>query len=230
MSKDVRRWQGTPATELHGEGDGLSTAESLGAKDPEERRRRILAAAVVVLAERGFAGTRVADIAAVAGTSPALIVYHFGSLDVVLAEAVRAVEDDFFADFARLVPTGADSVERLRLTGVIGADVGPAVGNWVLWMEIWVRALRDEGTRTLRQSMDARWRSHIREVLEAGVADGSFTCPDPDASAVRLVALMDGLAVQVSLGDPAVPEDRMTGLWLAAAADEVGLPRERLHP
>ncbi len=208
----------------------MSTAESLGAKDPEERRRRILAAAVEVLAERGFAGTRVADIAAVAGTSPALIVYHFGSLDVVLAEAVRSVEDDFFADFARLLPPDADPTERLRLTGVIGADVGPAVGNWVLWMEIWVRALRDESTRMLRESMDARWRDHIRDVLDAGVADRSFTCPDPEASAVRLVALMDGLAVQVSLGDPAVPEDRMTGLWLDAAADEVGVPRERLRP
>jgi AcrR family transcriptional regulator len=199
----------------------------LGAKDPEERRRRILAAAVEVLIERGFAGTRVADIATVAGTSPALIVYHFGSLDGVLAEAVRSVEDDFFDDYARLVPPGADAVERLRLTGVIGADVGPAVGNWVLWMEIWVRALRDEGTRAIRQSMDARWRGHICEVLEAGVAEGVFTCADPEASAVRLVAVLDGLAVQVSLGDPAVPEDRMTDLWLDAAAVEVGLPRDR---
>jgi AcrR family transcriptional regulator len=221
----ARRRCRTPE-DRHGE-VGVSAPDSLGAKDPEERRRRILAAAVEVLIERGFAGTRVADIATVAGTSPALIVYHFGSLDGVLAEAVRSVEDDFFDDYARLVPPGADAVERLRLTGVIGADVGPAVGNWVLWMEIWVRALRDEGTRAIRQSMDARWRGHICEVLEAGVAEGVFTCADPEASAVRLVAVLDGLAVQVSLGDPAVPEDRMTDLWLDAAAVEVGLPRDR---
>lgn len=216
-------------TDHDGEDDAVSATEELGAKDPTERRRRILAAAVEVLGERGFAGTRVADIATVAGTSPALVVYHFGSLDGVLAEAVRSVEDDFFDDYAELVPPGADAVERLRLTGVIGADTGPAVGNWVLWMEIWVRALRDERTREIRQAMDARWRGHIRGVLEDGVAEGVFTCPDPEAAAVRLVAVLDGLAVQVSLGDPSVTEDRMVGLWLDAAAEEVGLPRGRFH-
>ena len=111
------------------EDPAVSTTDELGAKDPAERRRRILAAAVEVLGARGFAGTRVADIAAVAGTSPALIVYHFGSLDGVLAEAVRSVEDDFFDDYDKLLPPDADAVERLRLTGVIGADPGPAVGN-----------------------------------------------------------------------------------------------------
>ena len=58
---------------------------SLAPKDPEERRRRILAAAVDVLTEKGFAGTRIADVAAAAGTSPALVVYHFGTLDDLLA-------------------------------------------------------------------------------------------------------------------------------------------------
>jgi len=207
----------------------VTSTDALSAKDPEERRRRILAAAVEMLIARGFVGTRMSDIATAAGTSPALIVYHFGSLDGVLAEAVRSVEDDFFADYGEMLPAGAGAIEKLRLTGVIGADSGPAVGNWVLWMEIWVRALRDERTREIRQSMDARWRGHIRQVLEDGVAEGVFTCPDPEASAVRLVAVLDGLAVQVSLGDPSVTEDRMVGLWLGAAAEEVGLPREALQ-
>ena len=207
----------------------MTSTDALSAKDPEERRRRILAAAVEMLIARGFVGTRMSDIATAAGTSPALIVYHFGSLDGVLAEAVRSVEDDFFADYGEMLPAGAGAIEKLRLTGVIGADSGPAVGNWVLWMEIWVRALRDERTREIRQSMDARWRGHIRQVLEDGVAEGVFTCPDPEASAVRLVAVLDGLAVQVSLGDPSVTEDRMVGLWLGAAAEEVGLPREALQ-
>jgi len=207
----------------------VTSTDALSAKDPEERRRRILAAAVEMLIARGFVGTRMSDIATAAGTSPALIVYHFGSLDGVLAEAVRSVEDDFFADYGEMLPAGAGAIEKLRLTGVIGADSGPAVGNWVLWMEIWVRALRDERTREIRQAMDARWRGHIRQVLEDGVAEGVFTCPDPEASAVRLVAVLDGLAVQVSLGDPSVTEDRMVGLWLGAAAEEVGLPREALQ-
>lgn len=209
-------------------GEQMDDTDALAAKDPDERRRRIVAAAVEVIVDRGFAGTRMNDIARLAGTSAALIVYHFGSLDGVLAEAVKSVEDSYFEHFDEQVAPGAGAVERLRLTGELGADMGPAGNEWVLWMEIWVRALRDPGTRAFRASMDARFREHVRTTIEAGVADGSFTCSDPAASAVRLVALLDGLGVQVSLGDPDVPEDRMVELWLAAAASEVGLPPEAL--
>jgi len=204
----------------------MTSRTSLAAKAPEERRRRILAAAVEVLKDKGFAGARIADVAAVAGTSPALVVYHFKTLDAALAEAVGSVEDDFYDDLARLLPPRATALERLRLIGELGADTGPAVGNWALWMEIWVRALRDAQTRALRRALDARWRQTLREVIDAGVAEGTFTCADPQATAVRLAALMDGLAVQVSLRDPDVPEQRMSGLWLEAAAVELGVRAE----
>jgi AcrR family transcriptional regulator len=206
----------------------MATKASLAAKAPEERRRRILAAAVEVLKEKGFAGARIADVAAVAGTSPALVVYHFKTLDGVLAEALGSVEDAFYDDLATSLPPGADALERLRLIGVLGCDTGPAVGNWTLWIEVWVRALRDGQARALRRALDARWRQTLREAIDIGVAEGAFTCPDSQASAVRLAALMDGLAVQVALRDPDVPESRMTELWLTAAAAEVGVPASAL--
>jgi AcrR family transcriptional regulator len=202
----------------------LSSRTSLAAKAPEERRRRILAAAVEVLKEKGFAGARIADIAAMAGTSPALVVYHFKTLDGALAEALGSVEDDFYTDLAQALPPKASAVERLRVIGELGCDTGPAVGNWALWMEVWVRALRDGQARALRRALDARWRQTLRECIDAGVAEGAFRCADAQATAVRLAALMDGLAVQVALRDPDVPEDRMTDLWLESAAAELDIP------
>ena len=185
----------------------MSARSSLAPKDPEERRRRILAAAVEVLKDKGFAGARIADVAAVAGTSPALVVYHFRTLDGALAEALGSVEDDFYTDLEHAVPPRATAVERLRVMGELGCDTGPAVGNWALWMEVWVRALRDGQARALRRALDMRWRQMLREVVDAGIAEGTFTCVDPGATVVRLAALMDGLAVQVALHDPDVPED-----------------------
>jgi hypothetical protein len=98
------------------------------------------------------------------------------------------------------------------------------VGNWSLWMEVWVRALRDGQARALHRALDMRWRQMLREVVDAGIAEGTFTCPDPAATVVRLAALMDGLAVQVALHDPDVPEARMSDLWLESAAEELGVP------
>jgi len=202
----------------------MSARSSLAPKDPEERRRRILAAAVEVLKDKGFAGARIADVAAVAGTSPALVVYHFTTLDGALAEALGSVEDEFYDELEHALPPRASAVERLRVMGELGADTGPAVGNWALWMEVWVRALRDGQARALRRALDMRWRQMLRDVIEAGIAEGSMTCADPAATVLRLTALMDGLAVQVALHDPDVPEEQMSVLWLESAASELSIP------
>lgn len=204
----------------------MSAQSVLGAKAPNERRRRILEAAVQVLREKGFAGTRMADIAAAAGTSPALVVYHFRTLDDALAAALNSVEDEFYAEIAATV---GGPTERLAELGRVGTDCGPNVGDWTLWMEVWVRALRDPATAELRAALDGRWRSLLRAVLTDGVTSGDFTVPDVEAAVVRLACLMDGLAVQLVLDDAAVPPERMTELWLAAAELETGarLPRWR---
>ncbi|GAA5066051.1 AcrR family transcriptional regulator [Thermocatellispora tengchongensis] len=54
-----------------------------------ETRERLLRAAADVFAERGYDGTRVADIAAAAGVSNGALYAHFGSKAELLAAALR---------------------------------------------------------------------------------------------------------------------------------------------
>lgn len=206
----------------------MGTDAALSAKAPAARRQRILTAAVQVLKDRGFAGTRVADIAAAAGTSPALVVYHFNTLDGVLAAALASVEDAFYDELAAAAPPHTGALQRLRLLGELGSDTEPATRDWALWMEIWVRSLRDEQIRDLRRALDGRWRETVQSSIEFGVAEGAFICADPAAAATRLAALMDGLGVQVALGDPSVPDGRMAALWLQGAAYELGIDPQLL--
>jgi AcrR family transcriptional regulator len=195
---------------------------SLAAKAPEQRRRRILLAAVDVLRQRGYAGTRVVDIAEAAGTSSGLVLYHFKSLEGVLAEALTTLEDDFYTELDDALRGTGGPVERLRHMGELGAGAGPAVGDWSLWLEIWVRALHDQGARATREALDRRWRSALRDVITEGVTSGEFTSADPEAATVRLASLMDGLAIQLALADPDMTPARMSELWLAAASLELG--------
>ncbi|NJP97003.1 TetR/AcrR family transcriptional regulator [Nonomuraea sp. FMUSA5-5] len=55
-----------------------------------ETRERLLLAAAEVFAERGYDGTRVADIAAAAGVSNGALYAHFGSKAELLVAALRA--------------------------------------------------------------------------------------------------------------------------------------------
>ena len=196
---------------------------TLGARAPEARRQLILDAAREVLHDRGFAGARVADIARHAGTSPGLVVYHFGTLSALLAEAVTRVEEDFYDDLDRKLGDTACPVSKLRYCAEFSAEDGRALGDWALWLEIWVQALRDDTARATREQLDRRLRATIEAIIVEGCDDGTFTCPDPPAAAARLASLIDGLAVQLALKDPAMSSDRMMSLWLAAAALELGV-------
>lgn len=199
---------------------------TLAAKDPDERRRRILAAAVAVLRDRGFSGTRVADIATTAGTSPALVLYHFSSLADVLVAALESVEDDYYD----VLGDGADLDPRDRLVqmALSSAEGGPAFGDWRLWIEVWVRSIHDERIDALRRASDARWRAEIASVVRAGVDRGLFVTSDADRSALRIACLMDGLAVQTVLGGSGLSPESMAREWMAGTAHELGTDPESL--
>jgi AcrR family transcriptional regulator len=194
---------------------------TLAAKAPDERRRRILAAAIVVLRERGFSGTRVADIAATAGTSPALVLYHFSSLADVLVAALESIEDDYYAALAS--HGDDDPRDRLGLMASLNAEVGPACGVWQLWLEVWVRGLHDERIDQLRRVSDQRWRQEFRDVIDSGSARGLFEVEDPDGSTLRIASLQDGLAVQAVLGGADLTPESMSREWLIGVAHELGI-------
>ncbi|MFM8350180.1 MAG: TetR/AcrR family transcriptional regulator, partial [Actinomycetales bacterium] len=183
----------------------------------------ILRSIVTVVRARGFAGTRVADIAIEAGTSPGLILYHFKSLDGALNAALTLLEDEFYEDLERDLREQLGPVERLRHMAELAAGMGPAVGDWRLWLELWVRALHDPGAAAVRASLDRRWRSVLREVITEGAAVGDFRPVDPDGAVIRLASLMDGLAIQLALDDEEMTPERLAGLWWQAAVLELGL-------
>ena len=70
--------------------------------------------------------------------------------------------------------------------------------------------------------MDRRWRTTIGEIVRQGQAAGEFAPVDGDAFALRLAALIDGLAILVVLKDPDVTRERMFDLCMQTCAGELG--------
>ncbi|MFI7453134.1 TetR family transcriptional regulator [Nonomuraea sp. NPDC049714] len=69
-----------------------------------ETRARLLRAAADVFAQRGYDGTRVADIAAAAGVSNGALYAHFGSKAALLVAAIRAHGRQLLADLFAAEP------------------------------------------------------------------------------------------------------------------------------
>ena len=193
------------------------------ADDPlkvDARRERILRATIEVIKERGFSGTRVADIAAEAGTSQGLVLYHFTSLAGALSAAVAFMEDEYYGVIDVAAAHQGSPRERLRLMAETAVGAGPSVGEWRLYLEIWARALHDEQVSAVRASLDARWRFTLIQVIEEGVASGDFRTADVRASAWRLACLTDGLAIQLAQEDTEITPADFVELWWGAACAE----------
>ena len=140
------------------------------------RKAQILSAAATVLSERGYANTRVIDIARAAGTSPAAILYWFEGKDGLLAEALRLREQEFHDRYTVKAESKGTASARLRV--LVEAMLHHY--DWKLWMELCVLALRDEAAAAERDRLDRRWRAALRGVIRDGQASGEFVAADPD--------------------------------------------------
>ena len=135
------------------------------------RRPQLLEAAAGVIAERGIAATRIADVAERAGTSPPAVLYWFKSKDELLAEALTIEEERFYGEVTERMDVLESPRDKLRLMLETSADEY----DWTLWMELWTRALRDSASRRRPdQRLDERWRAQIAAVIREGQAAGEF--------------------------------------------------------
>jgi AcrR family transcriptional regulator len=205
---------------------------STGGPRNKDRRQEILDAAARVITDRGLAETRISDIAEQAGVSPGLILYYFESKDRLLSEALTYANDQFYLRMSREIRRIASARERLRrLVDLSVPGYLPEYGRldeWALWIEVWVRALRDPEMARDRETLDQRWRAQIADIVRGGQASGEFTSTeDADELALRLASLIDGLAIQVIMNDSQVSAERMHRACMELAAREFGFELEQ---
>jgi AcrR family transcriptional regulator len=195
------------------------------------RKPQIIAAAAEVLYERGLFDTRVGDIAERAGMSSPTILYYFESKDRLLEEAVEFADRSFYERLSKGQGRLENPADRLAYL-IEETSLGPGgLNDYTLWMEIWVRARRDPTVRRSYFRLDRRQRALIADIVREGQEAGVFSGDvDPDDFALMLSGLMDGLGVQVTLGQPDVTPERMVDRCLALASAELGCAFTRSAP
>ena len=188
----------------------------------EERRNEILETTCAVVIERGFAATRIADVAKRLSVSTSLIHYHYDSKEQLLAEAFSFYARKDLAALHSEMATAPTALAQLDRTIQSYVPEGSDDVEWMLWIDAWGEALRNPLMKKISQELDEQSVALLERVLADGVASGEFRCPDPAASALRLTGLIDGLAIQFAAHDDLLTRDGFIEhvRWLAAA--EVG--------
>lgn len=184
------------------------------------RRPEILVAAAEAIRERGVNNTRVADVADRVGTSAPSVLYYFESKTELLSAALVHYEERFYEDFDQELQTLATAREKLvRL--VESMTLGRGDWDLALWMELWPQAMRDEDLADTREGLDGRWRAMIASIVREGQLAGEFGPANPDDVALVLGAILDGFAIQVTLGDSEATPERARRLCMALLEREL---------
>ena len=195
-----------------------------------DARQRILRAATELIASDGIDEVRIARVANRARASTALVHHYFSTREELLAQALLqsfelAADERFVAG-----PAAAASATEGLAIAIEECLPTPGEGEreWVLWVELWLRAAREPELRPVAGRMYESYREWVARVIRRGVDSGEFSQVDPDQVADLAMALFDGLGVRALIRDPAMSLERARGIAAERLAAELGIDPEAL--
>jgi AcrR family transcriptional regulator len=181
-----------------------------------------VSAAIRVIQRQGLLETTTRDVAAEAGVSPGLVHHYFKSQDDLVAEAFVQVAGDDLKRVSDAVHACDGAVARL--TTLVEAFVPPdAEWPFLLWMDAWSASAHHESIRASARSINLGWVRLFEETFEAGMKDGTFHCTHPRAAAWRMLALLDGLEIQMLARQADISRDVLVTWVHEASRREAGL-------
>jgi AcrR family transcriptional regulator len=182
----------------------------------------ILAAAVAVMAEHGYHGTTVREIAIRAGVSPAALYHHFASKQQVLATIMeRGIEALLQRTRTALDAAGEDPVDRLRALVEVQVLFHLEDQRGTLLGTSELRAL-EEPVRSTHRAKRLQQQRLFDAVVADGVAHGVFTTSQPEEAARAIVVMCTGVAGWFSAGGR-LSRAQVVSRYQRLALDMVGL-------
>src|SRR4051794_39787420 len=185
------------------------------------RREELVTAARRVIGRDGFSAATVGTITREAGASLGLLNYHFGSKDEVVAEAFAAAAREELAALEAISRRHEDPAERLA--AYLDQSEWADAESWRLWVDAWGESVHSSLVRDTLGRFDVGWRAVLAEVLEDGVRQGRWECADPQDTAARLVAVIDGIGLHTTVHGEDVPPERATAWARRLAELELGV-------
>lgn len=173
-------------------------------EDAEETRRILLGAALTVFGEKGYAATRLSEIAAAAGVTRGAIYWHFKNKEELFLELVRSRINPFIQVVEGILDRRLSPLNTLK---AIVSEVPAALLNrddLLANQKLIFFKKRVMGgfpqVESLMGDELAGLKRRVTEVVRRGQKAGELAAVKPEAVLVSLMALMVGLAEMVVEG------------------------------
>jgi betaine-aldehyde dehydrogenase len=168
-------------------------------RDEAEEARRVQLVEVTIdsLAEAGYVGTTLAEIARRAGVSPGLVAHYFDDKDGLLEAAFRTLARTLAARVrARLALA---RTPRGRVQAVIDTNLAPEEFDkrtGTAWLAFWGQVLHVRGLKRVQTAYQRRMLSNLRNDLRRMISG-----EDARSLAAMIAAMIDGVWLRAALSE-----------------------------
>jgi len=167
-------------------------------EEAEETRQQLLRAALSLFGEKGFAATRLSEIATVAGMTRGAIYWHFKNKEDLFLELIRSRIDPFIQVVERILSRDLPPLETLK---AIVTEVPTALihsGELLAYQKLMFIKSRHIGgfpqlEPLMGKELDAL-KKRVRAAVQRGQEIGEIVTINAEAVVISLMALMVGLA------------------------------------
>lgn len=202
--------------------------------DHDERREIFAAAALRVIMRDGVPGLTVREVAREAGFTTGALTHYFQSKDQLLIQASE-LSSRLVRERMSRAERAPSALEAIRRVVALALPLTPERrGYWRIWVGYWERSSYDSDVARVMGLRYDEWRDRLARLLARAQQDGAVAADvDVQHAAQSLVALIDGIGVQVLLGVGRIPPARqraMIDLWLETLGARGGAmepPRRR---
>lgn len=179
----------------------VSTAATRRTAPKEQRRQELISATMETIADRGLAGTTLAEVTGRAGLSLGLANHHFSSKENLLTSTLRHLAEELRAVWVgRQGDMGLTTAEKLH--AIVESMFDPAICTPTK-IAVWFAFFGDAHYRGVYRAMVAEFdteRSDVIEALCGALAkQDNRSDIDPHAVAQSIEALADGLWLSLML-------------------------------
>jgi AcrR family transcriptional regulator len=189
----------------------------------DERRRTLVTIAYRQIAEKGFEGLRVRDIAAEAAINSATLHYYFPTKEALIQGVVEHLVQEFST--LRVPAPSADTLTPLDELRLEFADARQRLRDtpelFVVLTELYARSLRDPTIARFIRGLENGWHGHLEDILRRGIEAGLFRADLDTAAAAALIMAEQkgiGLGYAAAATDDAAAADRLV-VQLAAQVE-----------
>jgi betaine-aldehyde dehydrogenase len=163
----------------------------------DTRRAQLIEVTVDSLAEAGYVGTTLAEIARRAGVSPGLVAHYFGDKDGLLEAAFRTLARTLAARVRAKLALA--SSPRGRVQAVIDTNLAPEEFDkrtGTAWLAFWGQVLHVRGLKRVQTAYQRRMLSNLRSDLRQMIP-----VAEARSLASMIAAMIDGVWLRAALSE-----------------------------